>query len=320
MLSEKDYNNIESYLSKELQGEQKTTFEAELRSRSELMEEARLQRKISQGLQILAKRNERQELTIFLDKVKAEMPLETAALESKVISFEDPISNKNEVKVIPMWQTNTFRMALAASFVGALAVGNYYLFLKDEPTQGIATNKPKIETGETPKEIITISPNRSLPKEELLAFNDNQKLADSYYTDLPKFRSDVPSDLVSGIEAYYANKPEEAIKQLSKRFPTFKSDNTQTQNDSIQNRIDNLTLYRGLSHFKNKEALKAIQDLSIASKSEDIIIHEFADWYLALAYLKNNQITEAKKTLEEIRENDDSRFNGKALEILGKIK
>ncbi len=313
MLTEKDHINIELYLSKKLQGDEKSSFEAELRSRPELMEEARFQRKLSQGLQIIDERKERTELKDYLNNIKAE----NTVPEGKVISFGEPKATQKETKVISMWQQNAFRMALAASFVGFLAVGSYYLFIKTDPSNNTANNTKPDSTKANDEPIKQIEKPK---QDELLALNDNQKLSDAYYNDLPKFRADAPSDLINGIEFYYAKKSKEALKVFPKGLPVIKNDYSEAQKDSVQNRIDNLTFYRGLSYLSNKEAKNAIKDLQIASKSSDITIQEFSTWYLALAYLRNNQIKEAKVTLQEIQENEDSRFAPKASEVLKKIK
>jgi hypothetical protein len=206
---------------------------------------------------------------------------------------------------------------LAASFVGFLAVGTYYLFMQADPTDNTANNTKPDSTKSSKEPIKQIEEPK---QDELLALNDNQKLSDDYYNDLPKFRSDAPSDLVKGIEFYYAKKSKEALKVFPKGLPVIKSDYSESQKDSVQNRIDNITFYRGLSYLSNKEAKNAIKDLKIASKSSDITIQEFSTWYLALAYLRNNLIPEAKATLREIKENEDSRFAPKAGELLKKIK
>jgi hypothetical protein len=314
MLTEKDHINIELYLSKQLQGEEKRSFEAELHSRPELMEEARFQRKLSQGLQIIGERKERTELKEYLNNIKTE----NTPSKGKTISFGEPKAIKKETRVIPMWQQNAFRIALAASFVGFLAVGSYYLFIKADSTNNTAilqTQSDSTKSNENP-----IKQVGEPIQDELLAFNENQKLSDAYYNDLPKFRSDAPSDLVNGIEFYYSKKPKEALKAFPKSLPVIKSEYSEAQKDSVQNRIDNITFYRGLSYLINKEDKNAIKDLQIASKSSDITIQEFATWYLALAYLHNNQINNAETTLKEIQNNEDSRFAPKASEILKKIK
>jgi hypothetical protein len=313
MLTEKDHINIELYLSKKLQGDEKSSFEAELRSRPELMEEARFQRKLSQGLQIIDERKERTELKDYLNNIKAE----NTVPEGKVISFGEPKATQKETKVISMWQQNAFRIALAASFVGFLAVGTYYLFMQTDPSNNTANNTKPDSTKTSEEPIKQIEEPK---QDELLALNDNQKLSDTYYNDLPKFRSDAPSDLVNGIEFYYAKKSKEALKVFPKSLPVIKNDYSEAQKDSVQNRIDNLTFYRGLSYLSNKEAKNAIKDLQIASKSSDITIQEFSTWYLALAYLRNNQISEAKVTFQEIQANEDSRFAPKASEVLKKIR
>jgi hypothetical protein len=313
MLTEKDHINIELYLSKKLQGDEKTSFEAELRTRPELMEDASFQRKLSQGLQLIEERKERADLKDYLNNIKAE----NTTPKGNVISFGESKVAKKETKVISIWQQGAFRMALAASFVGFLAVGSYYLFIKTDPSNNTANNTKTDSTKSNEEPIKQIE---EAKQGELLALNDSQKLSDAYYNDLPKFRSDAPSDLVNGIEFYYAKKSKEALKTFPKGLPIIKSAYSEAQKDSVQNRVDNITFYRGLSYLSNKEAKSAIKDLQIASKSNDITIQEFSAWYLALAYLRNNQIQEAKVILQEIQGNEDSRFAPKASEILKKIK
>lgn len=305
MITVKDLDKIELYLSKKFSVDEKKAFENELLQRPELLEETKFQRLLNIEIKIQKQERIKKYNTDFLEKIN-----------QSTTDKEEPKATQKETKVVSMWQQNTFRIALVASFVGFLAISTYYLFTQTDPINNTADNKPD-STKSTKEPIKQIE----APKQdELLALNDNQKLSDAYYNDLPKFRSDAPSDLINGIELYYANKPKEALKALPKGLPVIKNDYSDAQKDSVQNRIDNIAFYRGLSYLSNKDAKNAIRDLQIASKSSDITIQEFSTWYLALAYLRNNQVKDAKATLQEIQENEDSRFTTKSNEILKKIK
>jgi hypothetical protein len=320
MLTEKDNINIELYLSKELKGEEKVSFESELRSRPELMEEARFQMKIFKGLQIIETRKKRSELTDYLNKIKAESKIENSSdkTNGRIISLKDSEVATKEKKVISIWFQNPFRIALAASFAGILAIGSYYLSINDKTPTIAKIDSPKIKNKpELSSEKIK---DQEFKQEELLALNDNQKLSDSYFTEVPEFRSDVPANLVKGINAFYMKDSKKALKLLPKVFPDIKEYYLQEQKDSVQNQIDNITFYRGVSYLKIKDLKNAIENLEIASNSSDETIKEFSVWYLALAYLRDNQIKHCKNILHQIETTEESRFANKATELLNKIK
>lgn len=320
MLTKKDNINIELYLSKELQGEEKVSFESELRSRPELMEEARFQMKILKGVQIIETRKKRSELKDYLNKINAEPKIENSSDKnnSKIISLESSTVTTKEKKVISIWFQNHFRIALAASFAGILAIGSYYLSINDKTPTIAKIGSPKIKNKPVlPSEKVK---DQEFKQEELLALNDNQKLSDSYFTDVPEFRSDVPANLVKGINAFYLKDSKKALKLLPEVLPKIKEQYLQEQKDSVQNQIDNITFYRGVSYLKIKDLKNAIKNLEIASNSSDETIKEFSVWYLALAYLRDNQIKLSKNILHQIETTEESRFANKATELSNKIK
>lgn len=69
---------------------------------------------------------------------------------------------------------------------------------------------------------------------------------------------------------------------------------------------------QGLADLDAGNAEAAIENLS---KSK----HPFASWYLALAYLKDNNRAEARKLLESIVKEKENIFNSEAKELLTKI-
>lgn len=317
MLTEKDHINLELYLSKKLEGSEKLSFEQELRLRPELMAEAKVQRKISLGLQELAKRKETEELRSFLEDVKKELVLET-----KEVSFVETSNHKKTGKIISLWNQSSFRLAIAASFAAIMGVVSYLFLTNKETINDVADIKPsrKDSSWSISNPSFRVDSKKYKENTELLAMNENEKLYNQYYTDLPQFKGGLQADLVEGVNKYHQGKYKESLSILSKYEPSIGSNYSETQKDSVQNLIDNLAIYKGLCYLKLNQNAQAGIYLSTASQSNDPTINEFANWYLALNYIKTNQIDSAKIVLTEIINNEDSRFVTKANELLNKIK
>ncbi|WP_422360235.1 tetratricopeptide repeat protein [Reichenbachiella sp.] len=97
-------------------------------------------------------------------------------------------------------------------------------------------------------------------------------------------------------------------KNFAKAIKVFESTNI----------IEKSPLYKASCHLKLNETLKAISILEIASSSEDKSISQTAEWYLGLAFLKNNQLKKCKEVLNKIVLNEQL-FHKEAELILGEL-
>ena len=76
--------------------------------------------------------------------------------------------------------------------------------------------------------------------------------------------------------------------------------------------------YTGLASIETNQADKAITEFKYIIDQKNNLFVENAQWYLALTYLKNNQVTEAKDLLVQIK-NSTNPHNKEASQILRRI-
>lgn len=88
------------------------------------------------------------------------------------------------------------------------------------------------------------------------------------------------------------------------------------QDTSYQNRPD-LQLARAWIYLQDRDAPSAIQ-LLLGLDSFSLSPHR--DWFLALAYLQNKQIAEARASLLKLSQNLQSPYQAKAKQLLSKIR
>ena len=87
----------------------------------------------------------------------------------------------------------------------------------------------------------------------------------------------------------------------------------------IQPQKDSIKYFLGLSYLEveQKQAELAIPLLeSVASRSENLMLQQRAQWYLALAYLRSGQMAKAMKSFEQISKDSKHPLQSKASEAL----
>jgi TolA-binding protein len=112
------------------------------------------------------------------------------------------------------------------------------------------------------------------------------------------------ADLQSGMKAYDAGRYRDAARALTAYV--------------AQRPDPSANVYLGVSHLLSGKTERAITPLTEAAKSPEPPVQEAALWYLALAYLADNQPDAARKTLEGIP--PDSVFGEKAQTLLTDLK
>lgn len=109
-----------------------------------------------------------------------------------------------------------------------------------------------------------------------------------------------PNPMIEGMAAYDAGNYVVAIRNLS----LYKND-------------DNAQLYLGVSLLLNNESSKAVPILEKLSNNDNPVYAESAQWYLALAYLKLNQVKESEVLLEQLSK--EGIYKAKAVQLLGRL-
>ncbi|WP_288423083.1 hypothetical protein [uncultured Spirosoma sp.] len=128
----------------------------------------------------------------------------------------------------------------------------------------------------------------------------------AYYTPAPRTRADGPVDprIEAARNSYYAGQYALSLSQLA-GVPT----------DSLLS----VPYLRGLNQLVLNRPGVAIQNLTAARQSPDLATRQQADWYTALAYLRANQIPQAKVILTTIRTVSGQPYKDVANELLKKL-
>jgi hypothetical protein len=136
------------------------------------------------------------------------------------------------------------------------------------------------------------------------AFNENYKpnFEDNFQT--KNFDLKFDSNIKNGIAAYKSKNFDYAINLL-KTVATQNSDEIVIKN-----------YYLGVSFLAKNKVENAISSLLIAQKCTNTTIKDNADWYLALAYLKQNDKANMKAAFEKIATNKNSPYCKKAESLL----
>lgn len=112
------------------------------------------------------------------------------------------------------------------------------------------------------------------------------------------------TDLQAGMAAYDARQYSEAARSLEVY---------------LNRRPDNAArVYLGVAQLLSGRSADAIQPLSLAAQSQEPPIRESALWYLALAYLENDNPNAARQALESMP--TDGIYGSQAQELLEKLK
>jgi predicted negative regulator of RcsB-dependent stress response len=113
------------------------------------------------------------------------------------------------------------------------------------------------------------------------------------------------SNLISAVQFYDQGNNNGAIQLLE---------------EIIKNEADNIPahFFLGLSFIETKNYNKAIENLSFVITKNDFTFIEHAKWYLALCYVKSDQVDRAFPILKDIV-NSDNYHKAKALDLLKKI-
>ncbi|QCK15761.1 tetratricopeptide repeat protein [Mangrovivirga cuniculi] len=117
---------------------------------------------------------------------------------------------------------------------------------------------------------------------------------------------DQVSLFLEGMEEYNNKNYEKAIEILS----SFTAENPQS---------DMAKIYLGISYLETDENNAAISIFSDLKSNANGLPKELSHWYLAMAYLKTDNIVEAKNLLNSISESDHI-FSGKADKLLSRLE
>lgn len=107
--------------------------------------------------------------------------------------------------------------------------------------------------------------------------------------------------------------PDQSILQL------YYNGNYQSLIDKLKEKEQNpcVSFYEGMAYLGLEDVPKAIPLLSSGTKSTDIEIKQYAEWYLSNAYINTHEKEKARAILKQIAESSDQhRFRRAASELL----
>ena len=142
---------------------------------------------------------------------------------------------------------------------------------------------------------------------------DNQELFQAYYQPYPNIVAP-------------AERSENGADEDTQPFRLYESGNYSAAIPAFEIALETaeeqekpaLHFYYGLSLLHLGKTAPAIEHLQLVSKQEDSPFALPAQWYQALAFLKNNDPVRAKAILEELR-NSDTIYQKKSMELLEEL-
>jgi hypothetical protein len=138
----------------------------------------------------------------------------------------------------------------------------------------------------------------------------NEKLFAEYYQTYPNIASSVRGELTEGklqeaLQQYDAANFKAALKLLQQILLT-------EPNNAAAN------FYAGVLYLKSEESERAVASLQKVIAPQDQKLAEPAEWYLALAFLQQNDLAQTRATLSKIAAKDHA-FKEQATALLEKL-
>jgi hypothetical protein len=270
------------------------------------------------------------------EKYENELKLKYGIGDTKTILNEE----KKSIQI----NSSASRWLLAATLIGLISLAIFLLYSQDKKDSNVAINNKETDSAVTSDNLKTDSPKNMLPQENTSSKNipeekemtqkanekAKQDSKNNYPIDAAKYESLFASNFVKDTT------PADADGRLRRAFALYNNsdfvnallsfDKSETL---VKRGIDEhkaLTkfytdYYRALSYLSIDSTTTAISYLkdSIAS-SPDIFWKSKVEWYLALAYLKAGNITEAKRLLQLISSNQAAReYKEKSSDLINEL-
>jgi Tfp pilus assembly protein PilF len=79
-------------------------------------------------------------------------------------------------------------------------------------------------------------------------------------------------------------------------------------------------VYEGVRYLAQLESKLALQELAQVENSRFSQVKIQTEWYIALAYLQQNDLKNCKEQLKKVIANPENTYSRQAMELLGKIQ
>ena len=308
-LKPEDIKQINLYLHQLMEKDELQAFEIKLKNNPELAGEVEV-RRIAQVYQFIKTKDQLKELR---DQMMADGELKEKKDDLPIGSIpgikkeESPESDEPTTgKVISLWPK---RLALAAAILGVMSVGAWFLINQKNPSKDIAT-KPSIEQEDGKTEPVNPS---------------TIDMVNGLLSEARQPRENVPDALKDAVKAFESEKNEEAIKLLrNQKGNVIVKPGKDGEYGASQEEIEMADpvfeayrkFYLGVSYLQKGDSQKALVYLKQVKKP---LVGD-ARWYMALAYLKNNQPVLARPILKEISSNTNAPYSSEAELLLKELK
>ena len=308
-LKPEDIKQINLYLHQLMEKDELQAFEIKLKNNPELAGEVEV-RRIAQVYQFIKTKDQLKELR---DQMMADGELKEKKDDLPIASIpgikrEEGLNNDESStgKVISMWPK---RLALAAAILGVMSVGAWFLINQKNPSKDIAT-KPSIEQEDGKTEPVNPS---------------TIDMVNGLLSEARQPRENVPDALKDAVKAFESEKNEEAIKLLrNQKGNVIVKPGKDGEYGASQEEIEMADpvfeayrkFYLGVSYLQKGDPQKALVYLKQVKKP---LVGD-ARWYMALAYLKNNQPVLARPILKEISSNTNAPYSSEAELLLKELK
>jgi hypothetical protein len=292
-LSEEAFHEIHQYLSGEGTPEDRADFEARMQADEALALEVATQRRIRNGL----KANEHKNL--FRD-IHAQLQSEG------MLNGDSGNDEQKEEKIVPLALAGRFAVrwpyaAAAASIL--LAVGLIWYFNSQPESTPIASETPAVEKPSAPDTAQAIQP-----------------------TAKPDSAEAVPPAQKKQPQASPANTPEKDLfAEYFDEKPVFESPFSKEKlgmspSAFRQWQSDTAHVQQGIRYLSAHDAQLALQELKQVETSRFPQVKGLSEWYIALAYLQQNDLKNCVEQLKKIAANPDHANGKQATELLTKIQ
>lgn len=286
-----DYQKIEKYISNKLSESEQALFEQEVQTDSELKKEVDSYKKVHNELAYKFKyKQEDNEFQALIEDLGYQYFSKKSAATNlgSESEIETLVGNKEQSESEQQIYENSKPAITKRLFIiGAFAAAATVLFFLFNPFKNQLSSAQLAEQHFKPYELQTImnSGNNGVTPDSGLEGSDPIKNTES-------------KELLKKGKKYYNEKDYALAKQYFDQYLIINPNDIDVQ------------LAKGSCEFKLGQTSVAIQTFGKMKDSNA------AQWYLALAYLKNKETEKAKPILKSLSNNDDKKYTKEAKEIL----
>ncbi|MGG7665773.1 hypothetical protein [Dyadobacter sp. BHUBP1] len=291
-LSEEAFHEIHQYLNGEGTPEARADFEKRMQADGALAHEVAMQRRIRNGLKANEYRN------LFRD-IHAELQREG------MLANQAEQDDQKKGKIVPLLPESRFarRWPYVAAVASIFVVAGLLWYFNSQPeSTPIASDTPVAEKPAAPD---TLRPAPPAAKPE------------SVKTTTPKSKKPQPTPANTAkrdfFAEYFNEKPTLESPFSKEKLGLSPSAFRQWQSDTAH-------VHQGVRFLGANNAALALQELELLETSRFPQVKGTAEWYIALAYLQQNDLKNCVEQLKKVAADAENPNNKQAAELLAKMQ